>query len=169
MSEDTDFDDDVLDQEDEVVETRNPAREQQRRMEKELRESKAQLKAAQDAKSEGESAKRELAFLKAGIDTSTGTGKLLAKSYEGELTVEAIKAQAEEYGLIPTSQTSEVSQEIAAIDRVSAASSTSTGYIPATAEHEMRNATTAEDVLNLARKFGISISEEEPGQPYSIV
>ena len=169
MSEDTDFTDDELYQEDEVVETRNPARELQRKMEKELKESKAQLKLANDAKSEGESAKRELAFLKAGIDTSTGTGKLLAKSYEGELTVEAIKAQAEEYGLIPTSQTSEVSQEIAAIDRVSAASSTSTGSLPPSAENEMRNATTPEDVMALARKFGIPISDEEPGQPYSIV
>ena len=169
MSEDTDFENDELDQEDEVVEARNPARENQRRMEKELKDSKAQLKLANDAKSEGESAKKELAFLRAGIDTSKGTGKLLAQAYEGELTVDAIKASAEEYGLIPTSQTSEVSQEIAAIDRVSAASSTSTGFIPPTAENEMRNATTSEEVMALVRKFGIPISDEQPGQPYSLV
>ena len=168
MSEDTDFESNEEDQYEEVTEGRNPARENQRRMEKELRASKDALKAANEAKSEGEAAKKELAFLKAGVDTSKGTGKLLAKSYDGELTMEAIKAQAEEYGLIPTSQTSEVSQEIAAIDRVSSASVGSTGFVPPSAESEMRAATTPAEVIRLAQKFGIPISNEQPGQPYSI-
>lgn len=170
MSEDTDFDsNEELDQYEEVAEPKNPARENQRRMERELKDSKAALKTANEAKSEGEAAKKELAFLKAGVDTSKGTGKLLAMSYSGELTMEAIKAQAEEYGLIPTSQTSEVSQEIAAIDRVSAASVGSTGFVPPSGESEMRAAKTPDEVIRLAQKFGIPISNEQPGQPYSIV
>lgn len=41
---------------------------------------------------EAEAAKRELAFVKAGIDTDTKRGKRFADSYDGDLTVEAIKA-----------------------------------------------------------------------------
>lgn len=52
----------------------------------------------------GSSAQKELAFLKAGIDPSEGTGKLLAKNYDGELAPEDIVAYAEEFGIAPTSQ-----------------------------------------------------------------
>lgn len=51
------------------------------------------------AKAELEQAKRELAFAKAGVDTESGVGALLFKAYDGELTVEAIKAQASELGI----------------------------------------------------------------------
>lgn len=42
---------------------------------------------------------RNEAFRGAGIDTTTGVGKLLAKSYDGELEPESIKTFAQEYGL----------------------------------------------------------------------
>lgn len=45
---------------------------------------------------EGDAAKRELALIKAGVDTDTALGKLFAKSYDGELTADAIKAAAAE-------------------------------------------------------------------------
>lgn len=51
------------------------------------------------ATAENETLKRELAFAKAGIDTDSKAGKMLLKSYEGDLTAEAIKAEAEEIGL----------------------------------------------------------------------
>ena len=38
-------------------------------------------------------------FMKAGIDTSNGVGKLLAKTYDGELDPEEIQAFAQEYGI----------------------------------------------------------------------
>lgn len=47
----------------------------------------------------GQNAQRELAFTKAGIDTSEGPGKLLAKTYDGELDPDAITSFAEEYGI----------------------------------------------------------------------
>lgn len=44
---------------------------------------------------------REVAFLKAGIDTDSKLGKLLFKSYEGDLTdIEALKTEATEIGAI---------------------------------------------------------------------
>ncbi|HEY7821409.1 MAG TPA: hypothetical protein VIG24_01175 [Acidimicrobiia bacterium] len=47
----------------------------------------------------GNDARRELAFTKAGIDTSQGVGKLLAKTYDGDLDPEEIQAFAQEYGI----------------------------------------------------------------------
>ena len=42
---------------------------------------------------------RQIAFLQAGVDTETKLGQMLMKSYEGELTAEAIKAEATEIGM----------------------------------------------------------------------
>jgi len=44
-------------------------------------------------------AQRELAFMRAGIDTTKGVGKLLAKTYDGDLDPEEIQAFAQEYGI----------------------------------------------------------------------
>lgn len=52
-----------------------------------------------EAVSENETLKRELAFLKAGVNTDTPIGQMFTKAYEGELTTEAIQAQASEVGL----------------------------------------------------------------------
>lgn len=48
---------------------------------------------------EGNAAKRELAFLKAGVDTSTPIGQLYMNGYDGELDAEAIKAGYEALGM----------------------------------------------------------------------
>jgi hypothetical protein len=65
----------------------------------------AELRAAAErgraAQAEADAARRELAFLKAGITTDTGPGKLLLKSYDGDLTPEAVLAAAAEYGIAP--------------------------------------------------------------------
>lgn len=45
-------------------------------------------------------AQRELAFVKAGVDTDSPIGKLLLNGYSGELEVEAIKAEAVAVGAI---------------------------------------------------------------------
>jgi hypothetical protein len=75
----------------------------------ELRKAADRGRAAQ---AEAEALKRELAFAKAGIDTDSKAGKMLLKSYEGELTPEAIKAEAEEIGLFKP-QTAVASTETA--------------------------------------------------------
>jgi hypothetical protein len=51
-----------------------------------------------DAK-EARRLKREMAFMKAGIDTDQGIGKLAFNQFDGEPTVEAVRAFAEEYGI----------------------------------------------------------------------
>ena len=57
---------------------------------KALREAAEAGKAAQ---AEAEAAKRELALLKAGVDTESAVGKMFAKAYDGDLDTEAIKAE----------------------------------------------------------------------------
>lgn len=52
------------------------------------------------AKAALEAMARENAFLKAGVDTTTPVGSMLLKAYDGELTPEAIKAQAEAVGAV---------------------------------------------------------------------
>lgn len=56
---------------------------------------------------ERDSAKRELAMVRAGIDLDSPTGKLFAKAYDGETSVEAVKTAAAEYGLIEVHTPSE--------------------------------------------------------------
>ena len=160
---DLDFEDELENEEVEEVETRNPAREQQRKMEKELKASKAELKAANDAKSEGELAKRELNFIKAGINTDSPQGKLLLRAYDGENSVDAIKAAGEEYGLIATSQTSAVANELSAIEQVSKASNGASASVPSSIFDEMKSATSQAEVLALYAKHGIPLDDQEPG------
>lgn len=169
--EDTDFEYDAedLELEQEEAPARNPARELQRKMEKELKESRSQLKAANDAKSEGEIAKRELAFIKAGIDTNNATAKLLLKTYDGELTMEAIKASGEEYGLIATSQTNGIASDLAAINQVSNASQGSSASVPASIFEELKAAQSPAEVLAVYAKNNMSVSYEDPGELFSLV
>ena len=49
-------------------------------------------------------ASRKIAILEAGISTSTPLGQMFLKSYDGELTTEAIKAEAAAIGLIDSSE-----------------------------------------------------------------
>ena len=54
-----------------------------------------------EAIQEREQLKREMAFMKAGVDTDSKAGQLLFKAYDGELETEAIQAEWQE--LVPTS------------------------------------------------------------------
>lgn len=47
---------------------------------------------------------RKVAILEAGINTSTPLGAMFLKSYEGELTAEAIQSEAAKVGLVPGQQ-----------------------------------------------------------------
>lgn len=62
------------------------------------------------ARAEAEQAKREVAFLKAGVDTESKLGQLLLRTYDGELSTEAIKAEATELGMFKTPEAPAVPQ-----------------------------------------------------------
>jgi hypothetical protein len=50
-------------------------------------------------------ARREIAVMKSGIDSESKLGQLFLKSYDGEVSPDAIKAAAEEYGIPLASRT----------------------------------------------------------------
>ena len=60
----------------------------------------------------GAEARKALAFRDAGIDINNGVGKLLAKTYDGELDPEEIQAFAQEYGI----GTQEDAEDTAAVE-----------------------------------------------------
>jgi hypothetical protein len=86
---------DNYDSEDQIEEseTRNPVRARMKQLEKETAELRKQV-------AEAEAAKRELAFVKAGIDPLQPMSKYFVKAYDGELDPEAIRQAAVEAQLI---------------------------------------------------------------------
>ena len=52
------------------------------------------------ASQELEEMKREMAFLKAGVDTDTKAGQLLFKAYDGDLDPDLLRIEAEELGIL---------------------------------------------------------------------
>ena len=164
-----DFEDQELDNTTE--ENNEPARDSRqfvRKLEQEAKEGKAAKRQAEDARNEADAAKRELALIKSGVDVESPTGKLFAKAYDGEISVEAIKAAATEYGLIATSQTSEVKSDLDALDRISQAAAGSTGAIAPTALDAIRNAADPSEVMKVLRENNIVISHDQPGQMFKI-
>ena len=169
---DYDYDDEeILDSTDaESGEPDRNSRQFVRKLEQDAKEGKRAKKEADEAKLEAQNAKRELALMKAGIDLESPTGKLFVKAYDGEITVEAIKAAAGEYGLIATSQTADVANDLAAIDRVSQASTGSGGSVPTSVIDEIRNPNnTPEDIYKILQANGVGISNEQPGGWVSLV
>lgn len=163
MSEyDLDNDTDVLETEDNG-DASSDSRQFVRNLEKQAKAGKAAVREADEAKAEANAAKRELALMKAGIDLNSPTGKLFVKAYDGEISVEAIKAAAGEYGLIATSQIADVANDLASLDRVSQASSGSTANVPPSVLDEIRNAQSPDEVLKLLAANNVSITRDQPG------
>jgi hypothetical protein len=104
--------------------------------ESEVQEDTPSVKELRDAADRGRKAtqelddvKREMAFMKAGVDTDTKAGKLLLKAYDGELDVESIKAEAEELGLFKIAEAPKAvtqdreTDEVASVERQALADS----------------------------------------------
>ena len=138
MSEsDFEFEDEAQDQA-----TRNPVRARMRELEDRNKALEAQAK-------EAEAAKRELAFVKAGVDPDAAGAKWFVKGYDGEFTAEAIRAAAEEANLIP-SQKKEVAAEQQAWNRVAQASRAGeTSDAPVDFVQRFNNAKSADEVMAL--------------------
>jgi hypothetical protein len=138
MSEsDFEFEDEAQDQA-----TRNPVRARMRELEDRNKALEAQAK-------EAEAAKRELAFVKAGVDPDSAAAKYFVKGYDGELTAEAIRAAAEEASLIP-SQKKEVAAEQQAWNRVAQASRAGEASdVPVDYVQRFNNAKSADEVMAL--------------------
>tara|TARA_R110002020_G_scaffold39307_3_gene117066 strand:- start:5987 stop:6466 length:480 start_codon:yes stop_codon:yes gene_type:complete len=78
---------------------------------KELRDA---AERGRKASQELDDMKREMAFLKAGVDTDSKAGQLLFKAYDGELDTDLLRLEAEELGILRDGQA--VSSEPAQTD-----------------------------------------------------
>lgn len=76
---------------------RNPLRAQLKRLEKKLADLTPELE-------KGNAAVRQLEFVKAGIDTSNPMATYFMAGYQGEMTADAIKAEAAKLNLIGPAQ-----------------------------------------------------------------
>jgi hypothetical protein len=85
-----------------------------------LRKLEAENKRKDELLAEAEQARRELMFLKAGVNPDDPKAKYFVKGYDGELTVEAIRQAAEEASYIP-SQRKEVQADAEAFGRMARA------------------------------------------------
>lgn len=152
-----------------------------RKLEEEAKAGKQAAKERDAVKAEAEAARRELAFLKAGIDVDSPTGKLFAKAYDGSADLDSVKAAASEYGLIPTSQEPAIKDDLAALDRVSKASTGASAPIEPSVFDRIKEAGSKVDangnldprgkdeILRIVQEAGIGISHEQPGEWVSLV
>lgn len=148
---------------------RNPQREYQDRIEKENRKLREDNEAKDARLAKSSQAERELAFVKAGANTDNPTVQLLLDNYKGDLTPEAIKVELEKYDLIPTSEKEDVKAELNALGEVSRASTGATSLAPLSVLDEIRRPGASRDeIVAAARKAGSTISEEEPGEFFSL-
>lgn len=140
MSNDAEF-------EQEQTEGRNPLRDRNKVLEAENQQYREQIVA-------GEAAIRELAFMKVGIDTDSPTGKLFAKAYDGEATVEAIAQAAAEYGLVkpPSPVNADENEQQAWSRAASSHTSGSVGPDDVDMVEKIRNATSPQELEQLLRQ-----------------
>ena len=128
-----------------------------------VRDLEKRAKAAEKAAAERDAAMRELVMLKAGINPETPQGKLFVKAYDGEPTLEAVKAAAQEYGVLDAPTPAIPADEIAAHQRVA---TTAAGADVAGDDDPIaliQKAETAAEVLELVEKYGVAVSDTQPG------
>lgn len=128
---------------------------------KQLREAEKVAKEAAEAKKQLLELQKEMAFTKAGIP-ETGAGALLRKAYEGDLTPEAIRRQAEEYQIFGQSahqetQSSNSDAELESMRRVAGAATGAGGTPPVNVESAfsaaMANAQSESEAMAVVTQF----------------
>lgn len=116
------------------------------------------LKAAAEAEARAAEAERRALFAEAGIP-SEGAGKYFRKGYEGELTIDAIKAEAEAAGLFKAAVAAEEepgvpAEEIAALDAMRRSQTGGrSGAEPADWRTRMEGATSADEIAAIYEEY----------------
>jgi len=125
---------------------------------RQLREAEKARKELETLKAQVELERRETFFAKAGIPES-GAGALFRKAYEGEASLDAIRAEAEKYGVLQPAQQAvqeEISydSELEAQRRAQGATIGSTGAMPDPSQEvlaALAEASTPEDVMKVVQ------------------
>lgn len=92
-----DYDSDDDEREQRGRENGNPLRKELRRLEKQVKELRQQAE-------DGQKATRQLEFVKAGVDLNNPMASYFVNGYQGDLTPEAIKAEAAKLGLVASTE-----------------------------------------------------------------
>lgn len=101
---------------------------------------------------------RELAFARAKIDIDDPKLKYFVKGYEGDLTPEAIRAQAEADGFFQKSQAVDNRQDMAGQQRIANASSGAGETATPDLAAKLRDASSQEEVMALMIEAGYPTS-----------
>lgn len=139
---------DDFEPENDIPKQRNPLREQLDRQAEELKQKNIEI-------AEGNQAKRELLFRKAGVDTDSKIGQIFLKGYDSELTVEAIQAEAVEAKLIAATPANlDHAADRAALGRIGKAG-TASDKLPPAADFakEASEAKTPAELLEVRKKI----------------
>lgn len=140
--------DDFNESSDDTQESRNPLRARMKELESEIKTLRQQA-------SEAENAKRELAFVKAGIDPADNAAKYFVKGYDGELTIDAIKQAAVEARLLSQEPTNETASEQQAWSRTNqVAAGAGSAFEAPDLEARLANASSEAEVLAILAELG---------------
>lgn len=158
-----------FDDEDDEDDTQDAAEPQQNRGDRKwVRDLERRAKQGDRATAERDSLMRELALLKAGIDVTTPQGKLFAKAYDGEPSVDAITEAAREYGVLGSDVPAKA-DELAAMDRVARNAAGVTALAEDDPLNMIQRAETVEEVLRIVQDFGGQVDYDSPGGLRSLV
>lgn len=123
-----------------------------------IRALEKKAKKADELEAELAKRDREVAFRKAGVDPDDAKARYFVKGYDGELTAEAIRKEAEGIGLVAVQEPTPEEKEAAAAEgRVVGASSGAPPTTPggeAAMRAEFEAADTSEKIVAVARKYG---------------
>ena len=124
----------------EETNTRNPVRARMKELEKEAAELRKQI-------ADAETAKRELAFVKAGIDPNSPMSKYFMKGYDGELSPDAIRQAAVEAQLISPPEATPTQVEAAGWQKIAKiAAGSQTAQPPVDWNQRLANAESPKEV-----------------------
>jgi hypothetical protein len=124
----------------EESDNRNPLRARMKQLEKENAEARKLL-------AEADTAKRELAFVKAGIDLTSPASKYFVKGYDGDLDPEAIRQAAVEAQLISPPVAPSQTEEAQAWNRTAKiAAGSQTAQPPVDWSRRLEDATSPKEV-----------------------
>lgn len=126
---------------------------------KKLRAEAEQAKALQK---ELEAKERQIAFLQAGVDTNSKLGQMLMKTYEGEMSTDAIRAEAIEIGLFAADDSG--ADEVVSEDEVQYQDARNKLAAGATARFEPASVSATDAAFiqyNDARREGLSTADAQ--------
>jgi hypothetical protein len=129
---------------------------------KDLRALRKAVKERDELQTRLSTQERELSFAKANLDLNDPKMKYFIKSYEGDLTPEAIRAQAEADGFLQASQTQESKPDLSGQTRIANASSGAGETVVPGLEDRIRNAKNSEEVMAIMIEAGRPTSWNRP-------